>query len=158
MEFDKSKEEVKTPPKNITPISPSNHRRPGSREPNEQDKSKAPDYKYMRDKNRELVKGIFRFYEIPGGLMEFVFKEFKNEPVEKYSMTDGHIYSIPLGVAKHLNKNGWYPIHAHAVDENGVPRQRIGKKVRRFGFQSLEFVDTGDIESGDTGLITIENI
>lgn len=155
MEFDKSKEEVKTPPKNITPNS---HRRPGSRESTETEKPKRPDHKYMRDKNRQVVKGIFRFYEIPGGLMEFVFREFKEDQVEKYSMLDGHIYSIPLGVAQHLNKNGWYPIHQHAVDENGIPRQKIGKKVRRFGFQSLEFVDMGDIETGDTGLITIENI
>jgi len=117
-----------------------------------------PNYKYMRDKNREMVKGIFRYYEVPGGVMSFVFKEFREDAVEKYTLYDGLIYSLPLGVAKHLNKNGWYPIHAFMQDENGAPHQKITRKVRRVGFQSLEFVDLEDVSTGDAGLITVENV
>jgi hypothetical protein len=109
--------------------------------------------KYLQEKNREKVKGIFKFYEVPGGSMGFVFKEFKGDPVEKYEMVDGQVYTIPLGVAKHLNKNGSYPVHAYTMQDDGKPVMQIGKKVRRFGFQSLEFVDIGDFAATGGGEI-----
>jgi len=114
--------------------------------------------KYQRDKDREMVKGIFKFYEVPGGSMSFVFKVYKEDPVERFDFVDGNVYTIPLGVAKHLNKNGWYPVHTHALDENGKPTMRVGQKVRRFGFQSLEFVDIEDLSIGDKQIITVEHI
>lgn len=114
--------------------------------------------KYSRDKDREMVKGIFRFYEVPGGSMSFVFKVYKEDPVERFDFVDGEVYKIPLGVAKHLNKNGWYPVHVHSVDDVGKPSMRIGQKVRRFGFQSLEFVDIEDLSIGDKQIITVEHI
>lgn len=111
--------------------------------------------KYQRDKDREPVKGIFRFYEVPGGRLEFVFKVHKDDPVEKFDLFDGQIHTIPLGVAKHLNKNGAYPIHSYMMDENGKHTMRIAQKVRRFGFQSLEFVDIEDLNSASP-LVTVE--
>ena len=114
--------------------------------------------KYQHDKDSEKVKGIFRFYEVPGGSMSFVFKVYKEDPVERYDLYDGQVYTLPLGVAKHLNKNGWYPVHVHSVDENGKPLARIGQKVRRFGFQSLEFVDIDDLSIDDKQIITVEHI
>lgn len=101
--------------------------------------------KYQRDKDREKVKGIFKFYEVPGGSMSFVYKKYKEDDVESFTMVDGQIYEIPLGVAKHLNKNGWYPKHKHSVDMNGNPIIDVGSKVRRFGFQSLEFITEEDL-------------
>jgi hypothetical protein len=123
-------------------------------------KNEAPkqNLRYQRDKDREMVKGIFRFFEVPGGSMEFVFKAYKEDPVEKYSFYDGETYTIPLGVARHLNKNGWYPLHQHAVDEHGKPLMKIGSKVRRFGFQSLEFMDIEDLTLGDKQIVTVESI
>lgn len=112
--------------------------------------------KYRRDKDQEKVRGIFRFYEVPGGLMSFVFKEYKDVPVERFDMIDGQVYTIPLGVAKHLNKNGWYPVHQYMTDENGKPIAKIGQKVRRFGFQSLEFIDEVDLTPVGNQIITAE--
>ena len=120
--------------------------------------TKAQNLKYLRDKHREKVKGVFRFYECPGGKLEFFFREFKEDPVEKYSLEDGQVCDIPLGVAKHLNKNGWYPEHKHVVDENGKPIYKVGKKVRRYGFQSMEFVDVDELNMPDKELITVENV
>jgi hypothetical protein len=117
-----------------------------------------PNLKYLRDKYREPVKGIFRFHEVPNGVMEFVYKEFKEDPVEKYTMYDGEILTIPLGVAKHLNKNGWYPVHSYAQDKDGKPLMKINQKVRRFSFQSLEFVDVEDLTPEGNALITVENV
>jgi hypothetical protein len=114
--------------------------------------------RFQRDKDREMVKGIFRFYEVPGGSMSFVFKAYKEDPVERFDFVDGESYSIPLGVAKHLNKNGWYPVHQHALDENGKSLMKIGQKVRRFGFQSLEFIDIEDLTLGDKQIVTVEQI
>lgn len=117
---------------------------------------KTPNLRYQRDKDREKVKGIFRFYEVPGGSMSFVYKAYKEDPIERYDMKDGEVYTIPLGVAKHLNKNGWYPIHHHAMDEGGKPSVKIGKKKQRFGFQSLEFVDVEELATPDKEIITVE--
>lgn len=114
--------------------------------------------KYMRDKDREPVKGIFKFYEVEGGSMSFSYKAYKEDPVENYELHDGEMYTIPLGVAKHLNKNGWYPVHAYTTDENGRPSMKVGQKVRRFGFQSLEFVDLDDLTPVGGPLITVESI
>ena len=126
--------------------------------PSKKSTTPSQNLRYMRDKDRELVKGIFRFFEVPGGSMSFVFKSYKEDPVETFNLFDGETYTIPLGVARHLNKNGWYPLHQHAVDELGKPLMKIGSKVRRFGFQSLEFMDIEDLAIGDKQIVTVESI
>jgi len=117
-----------------------------------------PNLKYMRDKDREIVKGIFRFYEVPGGTMAFTFKKYKEDPTENYTMVDGQVYSVPLGVAKHLNQNGWYPRHAYHMDEGNKAVQRVTEKIRRFSFQSLEFVDIEDLTPVGKELVTVETV
>lgn len=121
-------------------------------------KKQKPNLKYLRDKSREKVKGIFNFFEVPGGSMSFVYKEFKEDPVERFDLVDGQVYTLPLGVAKHLNKNGWYPIHAFAVDETGKPVQKIGQRIRRFGFRSLEFLDIDELNDSGKQIIQVENL
>lgn len=115
-------------------------------------------YTYQRDKDKELVKGVFKFYEVPGGSMEFMFRKYKGNKPERYSMVDGQVYTIPLGVAKHLNNDCWYPIHNYSTDENGKPSQRVSSKVKRCGFQSLEFMDIEDFDRGGQQIIKIENM
>lgn len=116
-----------------------------------------PNLRYMRDKDREPVRGKFIFHEVPGGLMSFVYKAYKEDDVERFDLIDGEIYTLPLGVAKHLNKNCWYPVHAYAMDENGRPTMKIGQKVRRCSFQSLEFVDIDDLSAvGTPEIATVE--
>lgn len=114
--------------------------------------------RYQRDKDREMVKGIFKFYEVEGGGMGFVFKQYKEDPVERYDFVDGQVYTIPLGVAKHLNRSGWYPVHSFMQDEYGKATMKIGQKVRRYGFNSLEFVDIDDLTPVGGPLITVENV
>ncbi len=113
---------------------------------------------YERDKDREMVKGIFKFYEVPGGSLNFVYRKYKGDDINRYDLVDGGIYTVPLGVAKHLNSNGWYPVHAFSQNENGGPVQKIGTKVRRFGFQSLEFIDVEEMNQPDKQLITLEYV
>lgn len=101
--------------------------------------------KQMREKDRQPVKGMFKYYEVPGGFLEFNYKAYDGEDVVRYELYDGEIYTIPLGVAKHLNNNLWYPIHEHRMEENGKHSQVVGKKIRRAGFHHLEFVDIEDL-------------
>ena len=99
-----------------------------------------------RAEEQKMVRGIFRFHEVPGGQMDFVFRKYKGQPLEKYSMKDGEVYEVPLAVARHLNTNCWYPVYGHndkaqaVVADNAL--MSIKEKVRRCSFQSLDFVET----------------
>jgi len=108
--------------------------------------------KFQRDKDREKVKGIFRFHEVPGGRMDFVFKKYKEDPIEKFSLNDGEVYTLPLGVARHLNTNCWYPSYSYKSDEQGRPSVSASERVRRCSFQSLEFVDIDGLENHGSAL------
>lgn len=124
----------------------------------DQAKKNVTNLKYQRDKDSEMVKGIFHFYEVPGGSMSFNFKKYKGDKVERYDMVDEGVYTIPLGVAKHLNQNGNYPIHQHLKDESGNVSMKIGQKVNRFGFQSLEFMDIDDLPNKAEQIVTVEKV
>jgi hypothetical protein len=112
--------------------------------------------RYQRDKDREPVKGIFRFYEVPGGSVSFNYRAYKEDEVERYDLIDGQVYTLPLGVAKHLNKNGKYPVHKYITDDSGKAIMKIGQYIRRFGFQSLEFVDIDDLQEEGGQIVTAE--
>ena len=61
----------------------------------------------------------------------------------EFSMKDGEVYEVPLGVARHLNTNCWYPVYGHndkaQVDVAGSALSSIKEKVKRCSFQSLDF-------------------
>lgn len=110
----------------------------------------------MWERDSQKVKGIFRFYECEGATLDFTLRLYKWDDIETYSLTDGQIYEIPLKVAKHLNNNGWYPEHKLSTDENGIPRPIVGHKKRRFGFQSLEFVDDSEYRDASPIIVSPE--
>jgi hypothetical protein len=114
--------------------------------------------KIERDKDRQMVKGVFKYYEVPGGMVGFCFKKYAEDPLEKYELYDNQVYTIPLGVAKHLNNNTWYPIHEYGKNEDNTPMQRIGQKIRRMAFQSLEFMDTDGMGENISRITTVENV
>lgn len=96
---------------------------------------------YMRQKDREMVRGIFRFFEVPGGTMSFPFRKYKGDEVESYTMVDGEIYTVPRGVAQHLSNNCWYPESQYKMDDHGKAVAQISKKKRRCSFEPLDFLD-----------------
>lgn len=116
-------------------------------------KAAKPSLRYLRDKDRELVKGVFKFHEVDGGSMSFWLKLYKEDPLERYDLIDGGIYTLPLGVAKHLNKNCWYPKRAHVQDEHGNVTEKVATKERRCSFQSLEFMDIEELSEFDGPVI-----
>lgn len=99
-----------------------------------------------RAEERKLVRGIFRFHEVPGGQMDFMFRKYKGDELTKYSMKDGEVYEVPLGVARHLNTNCWYPIYGHndksQQEVAGSAIMSVKEKIRRCSFQSLDFVES----------------
>ncbi len=113
---------------------------------------------YQRDKDKEKVRGIFKNYEVPGGIFRFSYGPiYKGDQTENFELEDGKIYTLPLGVAKHLNKNCWYPEHSYVMDQDGKPIAKVGTKHRRVGFQSLEFVDIDDLTPTGQPLVTVEH-
>jgi hypothetical protein len=120
-------------------------------------KKTKPNLNYLRDKDREKVRGRFHFNEVPGGTLNFVFRGYPGDPIESYSLEDGSLYTLPLGVAKHLNNDCWYPVHKYMTDDQGKPSIRLGQKVRRCSFESLEFVDINELQP-EKDLVTVETL
>ena len=118
----------------------------------------SPSLRHQRDKDRQMVRGKFIFHEVPGGNMSFVFRAYKGDPLETYHMQDGEIYSVPLGVARHLNTNVWYPAHTYREDEQGRPQVKLAQKIRRCSFQSLEFIDIEGVKPAGSSTSGIENV
>lgn len=134
--------EIKEQPKEIKGVRPNT------------DKSKKVDTKFLRDRDKEMVRGKFIFHECSGGVLEFVFRAYKEDPLERYSLIDGQIYSIPLGVARHLNKNCYTPRYEYIKGDKdtvavssfqGGNMVKVTHKERRCSFQSLEFIDSEDL-------------
>lgn len=102
---------------------------------------KKPSLEIQKKKDAEMVRGMFKFYEVPGGSMSFSFRKYKEDPIKRYDMVDGQVYTIPRAVAKHLNNGCWYPEYDHIKGEDARTMYAIKNKVHRCGFQSLEFMD-----------------
>lgn len=124
------------------------------------------DIDYMRAKDNELVSGVFRYHELPGGCLEFVYRKYKGEPVDKYSLWDGQVYTIPVGVARHLNSNCAYPNYEYMKGEEGNITKvetfgsnmvmRVTSFIRRCSFQSLDLTEETDTDRR-TSLVLAES-
>lgn len=116
-------------------------------------------YEAMRKKDNEMVKGIFKFYEVPGGFCEFNFRKYKGDPIIKYSMHDGKVYTVPRMVAKHLNSGTSYPEYEHIKGEPGTMNTyAIKTKIARTGFQSLEFMDEEMQNEDDKKIVEVSRV
>ena len=120
------------------------------------------------EEETKLVKGRFRCYDNPGSSVRIQVRKYKGVQMFDKTMIDEGTYEVPLYVARHLNGvdatathlNGKinscsYPVHGFlSVGDNlpasqevmgpdgGVtygPRENIVKRVRRYGFESMEF-------------------
>ena len=110
-----------------------------------------------RDRDAELVTGIFKNNECPGMPAEFMFKAYPGDEFREWYFMDGDKYTIPRGIARHLNSGCCYNEYKHLNGETGQfgTRQALAsdgsrrgndsmtvmRKVHRYSFQSLEFQD-----------------
>jgi len=95
--------------------------------------------KQMQEEDAKLVKGKFTCHDPKGGSVTFPYRKYRDEVTKKYTLEDGNVYTIPLGVARHLNNCG-REISAHLLDAEGKPMIGVGKKEYRFSFQSLDYI------------------
>lgn len=115
-----------------------------------------------------MVKGVFQNHENPGCAHPVNVRKYPGIPIFSMSMMDGCEYEIPLYVARFLNgidvladavggKIGTcsYPVHGFISKGNnlapstegmapgfsGIPVPIVGvaKRVKRFGFNSMQF-------------------
>jgi len=75
-----------------------------------------------------------------GGDLQFAYHKYKGEPTRVYNFIDGESYTIPLGVAKHINNQCKYKKCKHLVDQNGKPVIAADKPIERYQFVSTDFM------------------
>ena len=97
------------------------------------------------------MTGKFLCFEPRGGSLTFPFRKYKWDDMKQYTFQDGETYTVPLGVARHLNGidilakdlNGAtnscsYPNHHYEQDKAGKTSIAVGKFTRRYAFQAME--------------------
>jgi hypothetical protein len=90
----------------------------------------------------KMVTGIFKNLEAKGGDLEFSYRMYKEDPFRVYHFFDGKEYTIPLGVAKHINTMTAVPEREYAKGPDGTPQLYtiIKSKRQRYQFLSREFM------------------
>lgn len=132
--------------------------------------------KKMRDRDSEKVTGIFKNLENPAsngslGMLQFSYKAYPGDENEMYELFDGERYSLPRGVARHLNNNCYYKEYQHLTGEFGQQGMRgainpdgrlatkniqTAKKIHRYAFHSLEYMDD-DMDMYPSNLVEVTN-
>jgi len=94
----------------------------------------------MRIKDRELVAGTFRFYDVAdgGGHVKFGFHKWPDDPVEEFLLVDGTRYALPRGVVDHLRENGTMVMRP-GMSEIGQADSRKPVTQRRYHFEIENF-------------------
>jgi hypothetical protein len=121
----------------------------------------------LKERDSEMVTGIFKNLEQPGGSVSFNLKLYDGDDFShEYTFFDNERYTIPRGVARHLNNNCAYKAYKYLPGESGdkgviaahndgslkgAPNMTETRKVQRFAFQSLEYMDE-DPEMYPSGL------
>lgn len=115
----------------------------------------------MRERDSELVTGVFQNLENPAtngskGAVCFGLKLYPGDEYTFYELWDGERYSLPRGVARHLNVNCFYREYQQLPGEFGKAGIREGvasdgrmktqnyqmsRKIHRYAFRSLEYMD-----------------
>lgn len=93
-----------------------------------------------RKADAKLVKGVFKNLECPGGDLQFAYHAYKGEPTRVYHLVDGKEYEIPMGVAKHINRQCKYKRSKHLIDKEGNQMITADKPIERYQFVSTEFM------------------
>jgi hypothetical protein len=116
--------------------------------------------KSMKDRDSEMVSGVFKNLENPArggslGSVTFPYKAYEGDEVVIYEFYDGERYTIPRGVARHLNNDCYTREYGLLPGEFGkeglrtaahdgrlqTAAKQTSKKIHRFAFHSLEYTD-----------------
>lgn len=94
----------------------------------------------------QRVTGVFRDLEVgPGGNIRFSARKYPWDQIENFDFKDGHTYTIPLWLARHLNENCKWPVYKHNIDptakEGEKAKQYVNQWNHRFAFVSSDFTN-----------------
>ena len=106
----------------------------------EQKKKASEMIETARKADAKIVKGIFKNIECAGGDLHFAYHAYKGEPTRVYHLLDGKQYDLPVGVAKHINRQCKYKRSKHLVDRDGSRMITADKPIERYQFVSTEFM------------------
>jgi len=106
----------------------------------EEERKKASEFvEAARQEESRLVKGIFKNHECPNGDATFSIRLYKGDPIRTYNLIDGQEYELPLGVARHINRQCRYKKHKWLVDKDGNKMIGADKPFERYSFVSNDF-------------------
>lgn len=131
----------------------------------------------MRERDEEMVTGIFKNLENPAtngslGMAQFGFKKYHGQDYDFYELHDGERYTIPRMVAIHLNNDCYYKEYQHCPNEFGSqgmrqaapvrhPNGRMvthsyqqARKIHRYAFHPLDFTQD-DTEMYPSSLVEV---
>lgn len=96
----------------------------------------------LKDEDSKMVTGVFKNIEVPGGDLEFSYKKYKEDSIKVYHFQDGMEYTIPIGVAKHINNMTSVPERDYATNPDGTKALYtiIKSKRQRYQFLSTEYM------------------
>jgi hypothetical protein len=117
----------------------------------------SPEQEKIRIREHRLVRGRFHFHELPGGILEFVYKKFPGDTLTPWVFRDGEIREIPYYVAKHLNEDCCYPEYEHVKGEDMQSTVRICRMVSRCSFENLDF-NVEDLHEGPSRILRVEKV
>lgn len=97
------------------------------------------------EQESQKVTGVFRDLEVgAGGNLRFSARKYPWDQVENYDFKDGHTYTVPLWIARHLNENCKWPVYKHNIDPNAregeKAKQYVNQWNHRFAFVSSDFI------------------
>lgn len=97
--------------------------------------------KSLKERDCQMVTGVFRCFEPLGGTVQFTAMAYEGEVPVKYTFFDGETYTIPRYIAKRIEGEfqgvgTFYPTNTYLLDSMGNPMVGVGKKTRRFGFST----------------------
>ena len=92
---------------------------------------------YLKDRDSQMVTGVFKCLEPVGGSVTFSAKAWDGCEVNT-TMEHGQEYTIPYAIAVQLEKGCWWPTHSYLLDAQGKPVITTGKKNYRFSFNTSD--------------------
>ncbi len=130
----------------------------------------AKEIERRRERDSEMVTGIFENKENPGAPLRFAIKLYPGDDLVQYDLYDGERYRLPRGVARHIAQNCYIKkynalqgvnLANGASVERGThdgrlnaPNWMVERKVHRFGFTSLEFMNE-DLDLVQSDVVTV---
>lgn len=85
------------------------------------------------------VKGKFLCHNPKHGTITFHYRKYPWESITKYTFEHGQTYTVPLGVARHVQNNCEFPEYQHSVDVRGKKTTGIARMESRMDFIPLDF-------------------